>query len=823
MPKSLFVSPDELRKPGYIRFKDIPVNQYNKSIEEEKENFSKKDFLRILRDMLIIRTFESMILSIKTTGEYQGVKYNYPGPAHLSIGQEAAAVGQAYLLDKDDFIFGSHRSHGEILAKGLSAIEKMSDDELMRIMEGYAGGRILSAVKPSWDERSGVKQLAIQYLVYGTLAEIFAKETGFQKGLGGSMHAFFPPFGIYPNNAIVGGSAGIAVGAALYKKVNKKKGIVICNIGDGSLGCGPVWEAMNMASMDQFRLLWEESYRGGLPVIFNFMNNIYGMGGQTWGETMGFGILARVGAGINPDQMHAERVDGYNPLAVIDAIRRKKQLLEENKGPVLLDTLTYRYVGHSPSDASTYRTKEEIDAWMQHDSIEWYRSSLVQAGVATGEEISEITASVEELILNTLKLVVDAQISPRMDLTRDPDAIGRLMFSNEKIEKMDDRECVVLIPKDQNPRVQQIARKVRTATENGQPVPKSRVYQLRDAIFEAIIDKFYTDPTLIAYGEDNRDWGGAFAVYRGLTESLPYFRFFNAPISEAAIVASAVGYALCGGRVIVELMYCDFLGRAGDEVFNQLAKWQAMSAGILKMPVVLRVSVGSKYGAQHSQDWSSLCTHIPGLKVVFPATPYDAKGLMNSALNGTDPVVFFESQRIYDIGEMFHEGGVPEGYYEVPIGEPDIKRKGKDITILSIGAMLYRAIEAANILESKYGLSAEVIDARTLVPFNYDLVIESVKKTGKIVLTSDACERGSYLKDMAQNITELAFDYLDAPPVVVGARNWITPAFELEKFFFPQPEWIIDAIHEKILPLDGHVATTNFTPNEQMRRCRLGV
>jgi 2-oxoisovalerate dehydrogenase E1 component len=823
MPKSQFVSPEELRKPGFVTFDDIPVNQYNKTIEDEKANFTKEDFLRIFRDMLIIREFETMLYTIKTTGEYKGVAYNYPGPAHLSTGQEASAVGQAYLLDKNDFVFGSHRSHGEILAKGLSAIEKMTDAELMEIMESYLGGEILAIVKPSWDAASGLRQLAIDYLLYGTLAEIFGKRAGFQRGLGGSMHAFFPPFGIYPNNAIVGGSAGIAMGAALYKRVNQTKGIVVSNVGDGSLGCGPVWEALNFAAMDQFKKLWDENHKGGLPIIFNFMNNVYGMGGQTYGETMAYGVLARVGAGISPDQMHAERVDGYNPLAVIDAMRRKKQIIEANEGPVLLDTLTYRYSGHSPSDASSYRTKEEIEAWMAQDSIQSYKRSLIEANVAAEAEFTAITEFVDDLVLRTVKLVVDGSISPRIDLDSNPFIIENLMFSNQKIDKMADRECDVLIPMEENPRVQQIAKKVRTATENGQPVSKTRVYQLRDGIFEAIIDKFYTDPTLIAYGEDNRDWGGAFAVYRGLTESLPYHRFFNAPISEAAIVASAVGYALSGGRVIAELMYCDFLGRAGDEVFNQLAKWQSMSAGILKMPVVLRVSVGSKYGAQHSQDWTSLCAHIPGLKVVFPATPYDAKGLMYSALNGTDPVVFFESQRIYDIGEMFHEGGVPEGRYEIPIGEPDIKRSGKDITILTVGATLYRALEAADILESKYGLSAEVIDARTLVPFNYDLVIESVKKTGRIVLASDACERGSHLKDMAQTISELAFDHLDAPPVVVGARNWITPAYELEKYFFPQPEWIIDAIHEKILPLDGYVAKTNFTPNEQLRRNRLGV
>jgi uncharacterized protein (DUF111 family) len=267
----------------------------------------------------------------------------------------------------------------------------------------------------------------------------------------------------------------------------------------------------------------------------------------------------------------------------------------------------------------------------------------------------------------------------------------------------------------------------------------------------------------------------------------------------------------------------DFPAANCVRIFLGETKWQSMSAGILKMPVVLRVSVGSKYGAQHSQDWTSLCAHIPGLKVVFPATPYDAKGLMNSALMGTDPVVFFESQRIYDIGEMFNPAGVPEGYYEVPIGEPDIKREGEDITILTIGATLYRALEAADRLYDDYGLSAEIIDARSLVPFNYEKVIESVRRTGRILLASDACERGSYLNDLAQNISEMAFDYLDAPPVVLGAKNWITPAFELEEYFFPQPDWFLDIIHERILPLDGHVVKNNFTKSEQIRYNKYGI
>ncbi len=822
MPKSQNINPEDVRRPQFIEFGRIPVNQYNLTIEQEKKNFTTDDFVRIYHDMVIIREFETMLNLIKTTNEYRGISYNHPGPAHLSIGQEAAAVGMAYTLGIDDYIFGSHRSHGEILAKGLSAIHKLDEDSLYSIMQNYFEGRALSVVEKGFS--GSVKDLAVHFLLYGALAEIFARENGFNKGLGGSMHAFFTPFGIYPNNAIVGGSGDISVGAALYKKINKKPGIVVCNIGDASMGCGPVWEGISFATMDQYTKLWQGDYMGGLPLIFNFMDNLYGMGGQTMGETMGFGILARIGAGVNPDMMHAERIDGYNPLAVIDAFRRKREILEKRRGPVLLDTLTYRISGHSPSDASSYRSKEEIEAWQKVDSITTYGEQLVAAGIAKADLLDEIRSDAGELLAHILKLTVSDEISPRLDLISDPDAIGRMMFSNRSVERMEDKKPDVLMPMEENPRVKSIKTKERFHLDSeGKPVSKTRTYQLRDGIFEAVIDRFYKDPTLAAWGEENRDWGGAFAVYRGLTEALPYHRLFNSPISEGAIVGTAIGYGMCGGRVIAEIMYCDFLGRSGDEVFNQLPKWQAMSGNLIKMPVVIRVSVGSKYGAQHSQDWSSLVAHIPGLKVVFPATPYDAKGLMNSALQGTDPVIFFESQRIYDIGEMFHKPGVPEGYYEIPLGEPDIKRTGNDITILTIGATLYQALRAADILHEKYGMSTEVIDARTLVPFNYEPVIESVRKTGRIVLASDASSRGSFLKEMAQTVTELAFDYLDAPPVVVGSRNWIIPAHEMETYFFPQPGWIIDAIHEKIIPLKGHQSVSDLSPEKSLKLNREGV
>ena len=568
--------------------------------------------------------------------------------------------------------------------------------------------------------------------------------------------------------------------------------------------------------------------KGGLPILFNFFNNNYGMGGQTRGETMAYDFLARLGAGVTPSQMYAERVDGFNPLAVIDAVKRKKKLLLEGKGPAMLDVVTYRFGGHSPSDAMSYRTQEEVDAWKEYDPLVTYRKALVDAKVESDGKFDDILASISERMLKLCKLAADPVESPYLDFNKDPYYVENLMFSNGKVENFGDRPVEigkdVKMPMEENPRVKQIAGKSRYAfDEKGQLVSNMKRFNIRDGLFEAIIDRYYKDSTLTSYGEDVRDWGGAFAVYKGLTEALPYHRLFNSPISEAAIVSSAVGYGLCGGRVIVELMYADFMGRAGDEIFNQLAKWQAMSSGILKMPVVLRVSVGSKYGAQHSQDWVALPAHVPGLKVCFPATPYDAKGLMNAALNGTDPVIFFESQRIYDKGEEFHKEGVPKEYYEIPLGEPDVKRVGSDVTILTIGATLYKAMEAAKILSEKYGVEAEVIDARSIVPFNYEKVIESVKKTGRIILASDACSRGSILNDFARNISELCFDYLDAPAVVCGAQNWITPPFEFDAEFFPQPEWIIDFISDKILPLKGHVSKINTSDAEIIRKAKKGV
>lgn len=449
MPKALYIDPNETLRPKdhELELPKIPVMKYNKTVKEElKEgNFTKEDLLRIYRDMSYIREFETMLNLVKTTGGYNGVAYNNPGPAHLSAGQEAAAVGMAYCLDTDDFIFGSHRSHGEILAKGLRSIQILPEDELKKVMEEFWGGATLNVARKAYDG-ADTKELGIRFLLYGAMAEIFARTTGFNKGLGGSMHTFFTPFGIYPNNAIVGGSGSIAVGAALYKKVNRKKGIVVANLGDGAMARGPVLEGMTFASMDQFNTLWEGDMKGGLPVLFNVMDNQYAMGGQTRGETMGYVFPARLGAGFKADAMDAERVDGYDPLAVIDAFNRKKAYLLEKKGPALLDVVTYRYSGHSPSDQSSYRTKEEIEAWEKEDCILAFGEKLKEAGVADQAALDAIRKEVDANIFECYKLAIDTELSPRMDLVKESELLGDMMFSNQSIDSLSDAKPDVNMP-----------------------------------------------------------------------------------------------------------------------------------------------------------------------------------------------------------------------------------------------------------------------------------------------------------------------------------------------------------------------------------------
>jgi pyruvate/2-oxoglutarate/acetoin dehydrogenase E1 component len=313
----------------------------------------------------------------------------------------------------------------------------------------------------------------------------------------------------------------------------------------------------------------------------------------------------------------------------------------------------------------------------------------------------------------------------------------------------------------------------------------------RDAIKEAVIEEMLRDSRVIFYGEDVAEYGGAFKLSKGLLEMFGRARVFNTPISEACICGTAVGAAMIGLRPVVELMYMDFLLMAGDQVGNQAAKWHYMSGAHAEVPMVLRVSVGAGkgYGGQHSQTLESTVVHVPGLYVVYPSTAYDAKGLMKSAIRDNNPIMFVESQGLYN-----EKGPVPEEEYLIPLGVADVKRAGSDITLVAYGPAVPLALKAAARLQDESGVSAEVIDLRCLVPFDIETVLMSVQKTGRCVVLSQAVSLGSFTGEVASTIQQQAFDYLDAPVVRVGAKNGIAPqSHVLEGVFYPRVEDILAA------------------------------
>jgi 2-oxoisovalerate dehydrogenase E1 component len=797
MTKQLLVDPAAVRARGTVRFPEIPVNAYQIDLGTEMALYGAEGLFHVLYDMIVIREFESLLQALTTTGEWRGVEYDHPVAEYLSIGQEAAVVGQALELGPADLIFGSHRSHGEVIAKCLTAIRTLGVEEASKVLMAYRHGAV-------WRQAEALgagtpEELAENFVLFGLLAECCGRQDGFNAGLAGSAHAFFPPFGSMPNNATVGGAAPLAVGAGLFKRINREPGIVVANIGDAALTTGSVWEAITFAAMDQYRKLWPESAGGNPPILFNFFNNFYGMGSQTAGETTGFDVLARVGAGVGPEAMHAERVDGYNPLAVANAVRRKRELLTEGEGPILLDVITYRFAGHWPGDPSTYRTPDEIALWQEVDPVGAYADLLIANSITTQTAIDDVREGIRGRLERILRRIADEDACPRADAA----FVESVTFSNGRAESFGPpRKAELLQPLNDNPRVQTLSSKARKALdEMGQPHSKFRLYTLRDGLFEALAHRFSLDPSLAGWGQDLRGWGGAFSVYRGLSELVPISRLFNAPVAEAAVVGAGVGYALAGGRAVVEVMYDDLLGRAGDEVLNQAGTWQARSGGVLTVPLVIRAVAGTQWLGQHAQDWTGLLAHTPGLKVYYPASPADAKGMLNLALAGTDPVVFLEAQALYDRGEEFDRAGVPIGYYETPEGMPAVRREGTDLTIVTLGPALYRALEAADRLKADHRVEAEVVDLRFVTPLNLEPVIASVRKTGRLLLVSDEVERGSFLHDVAGRVQEATFDVLDSPPVVLGARQTVVVTPDIDPEYFPSAGRIVAEVNERILPL----------------------
>ena len=714
--------------------------------------------LELLDDMLAIREMETMIVRLRSGGYDALPGYDYRGPTHVSIGQEATSVGASTALRPDDHVTSSHRGHGDAIAKGFAAIRRMSERDLhARIPES-------SAASPD-----ALLQDVLEHHVYRTIAELFGKEEGYCKGRGGGMHIGDFSTGHLGANAIVGGSVPIATGAAMAQRYRHSDRVVCCFAGDGAYANGVVLESLNWAAQDQ----WTNHLAGdrpfGLPVIYFIQNNHYGMTHRTDDEVMGIRHMARRAAGFADNNMHAEVVNGMDVLAVREATARAAELCRRGEGPVLIEASTYRYYGHSLSDPrKEYRTHEEEAAWRELDPIETLKRQLLAADAIDAAGLRAIETRARER---------NARAAVRAAAGTDPDP----------------RDVIKYVHVDTGPSPVPAADRSPITFEAPPEAKRTDgLITYRDALREALVEEMLRDARVIHYGEDIADYGGAFKLTKGLLETFGRDRVFNTPISEACLCGTAVGAAIVGLRPVVELMYMDFALMASDQIANQAGKWHYMSGAQVTVPLVIRASVGAGkgYGGQHSQSLESIFTHLPGLYVVYPSTPADAKGLLKSAIRDDNPVLFVESQALYPT-----RGAVPEGDVLTPIGVANVVRQGADATIVAWGPAVLDALTAATTLAAEHGIDAEVIDLRSLIPLDMETVLTSVRKTGRCVVASHAVLVGSYVNEIVARVQREAFDDLDAPVGRVGAKAGISPQAEsLERAFLPSPADIVAAV-----------------------------
>ena len=747
-------------KKRTIKLDNIKAYQYDKDIADElkAKNVTKDELMEMYESMLVIREFEEMILKCRT-GAYEIISdYEYRGPTHLSIGQEATAAGACSVLSISDMITSTHRGHGDSIAKGFHAIKRMSEEELKKRC-------------PEFSNLKGeqLREAVMEDHVYRTIAELFGKETGYGKGRGGGMHIADFRVGHLGANAIVGGGIPIATGASMVCRIdeNMRDNVVCSFAGDGAYANGVVLESLNWASQEQFTGEMART-KFGLPIIYAIVNNHFGMTGRADGEVNGLDYLARRAAGFSNTNMHAEVVNGMDVLAVRDAINRAKAIIAKGEGPVLLELDTYRYYGHSLSDPrNEYRTREEEARWKEVDPVDVFRMQLKKSKVFTEKQLKAVEQKVADRNARAARRAADAPDPV-------PEDVIKHMYADSACEVVPEEYAKVEVYQDL-------------------PVVKRRegsTTTYRDAIKEGIMEEMMRDKRVLLFGEDVADYGGAFKLSKGLLESFGRDRVFNTPISEACICGNAVGMAMCGYRPIAELMYMDFALMASDQISNQAAKWHYMTGASTTVPLVIRCSVGGGkgYGGQHSQSLESMFAHIPGTYVAYPSNPYDAKGLIKTAIRDDNPVIFVEGQLLYN-----ERGYVPEEDYTIPFGEANIVREGTDVTFVAWGPAVSDAVKAADALEAE-GISVEIIDPRTLVPFDWETVFESVRKTGRCVAISQCVDIGSFTGEIVSQVTANCFDYLDAPVLKVGAKNGIAPqAYTLEEAFLPSVEDMMNA------------------------------
>jgi len=651
------------------------------------------------------------------------------------------------LLGRDLIKGASHLYAGEE-GVAVGAVSVLNDDDLITSTHrghGHCYARGAAIAKTDDARQEHYRKM---------MAELCGRATGYCGGRGGSMHIADVENGNLGATGIVGGNIPVAAGAALAQKMKGTGQVVLCFFGDGAAQTGNFHEALNLAG------LWE------LPVVFIVENNKYGMSVPIENAAAKLSIADRACAYAMPGEL----VDGMDVLAVRDAVSQAVDRARNGGGPSLIECQTYRWYGHSRSDPRKYRTKEEEADWKNRDPIPNFAAWLVEKGYATEAEIDAI----EEKVESSIEDAVEFALTSDTPLAEDLEKFVYAPFRWTEVDYSKERE-------------------LRELCRSGGPGTHKVLY--RQALQEAAREEMLRDESVFIMGEDVGLYGGAYGATRGLFDEFGPERVRDTPISEATIGGAAVGAAMSGMRPIAEIMYVDFTPLAMDQIANQGAKNRYMFGGKTTVPMVVRSEggAGRSIAAHHSQSLEGLWTHFPGIYVVMPSTPFDAKGLLKAAIRDDNPVMFIEHKMLYGI-----EGYVPDEDYIIPYGVADVKREGSDVTVVTYSRMVHRSLEAAELLAGE-GISVEVIDLRTLKPLDMATIAASVKKTGRVIGVTEAYKTGSFISELATRIQEELFDWLDAPVLRVAAADVPVPmSAPLEDAAIPGVERIVAAIREAV-------------------------
>jgi 2-oxoisovalerate dehydrogenase E1 component len=554
------------------------------------------------------------------------------------------------------------------------------------------------------------------------------KKNGFTKGRDRSFHFGTQEYKIIGMISHLGPQLGIADGIALANKLRKNGKVTAVFTGEGATSEGDFHEALNIAAV------WE------LPVLFVIENNGYGLSTPT-NEQYRCENLADKGVGYG---MESHIVDGNNLLEVVHLISELKASMIENPRPVLLEFKTFRMRGHEEASGTKYVPQELMDMWAVKDPVENYRNYLKATAVLSDED--------DEAIRAEIKKEIDTDWAK---VQEEPEIVASLEEELGDVYKPYEFEAFN---------------------------PSSEVENIRviDAISNGLRQSMERHENLVIMGQDIAEYGGAFKITDGFVAQFGKERVRNTPICESAVVSAANGLSINGFKAVMEMQFADFVSTGFNPIVNLLAKqhyrWQEKSDVVVRMPC----GGGTQAGPFHSQTNEAWFTKTPGLKVVYPAFPYDAKGLLNTAINDPNPVLFFEHKQLYR--SVYQD--VPKDYYTLPFGKASLIKEGTDVTIISFGAGVHWALET---LAKNPEIKADLLDLRTLQPMDWDAIYASVKKTNKVIILQEDTLFGGVASDISAMIMENCFEYLDAPVRRVGSLESAIPFMKtLEDQYLPK-------------------------------------